>query len=254
MSIDWFTVGAQALNLLVLLWLMKRFLYKPVLKAIDEREKRIAAELASAAADKTAAQEEKAAYDKKNADIHRESAALLKNAQEEVQSVKLQLLKEAKKDADAFREKRQKVLMVEEAALRTALGKKIQDESLALARKILTDLAGASLEEQMIRAFVQRLHDMEQQQKEDLVSALKKESDTLTLHTAFAVPTKLGTDTEKAIREIFGPQVTVVFKSSPEVISGIEVTVQGQKIAWSVDDYLSSMADEFEKILKEQVQ
>jgi F-type H+-transporting ATPase subunit b len=48
MLIDWFTVGAQALNFLVLVWLMKRFLYKPILDAIDEREKRIAAELANA--------------------------------------------------------------------------------------------------------------------------------------------------------------------------------------------------------------
>ena len=48
MLIDWFTVGAQALNFLILVWLMKRFLYKPILHAIDEREKRIATELANA--------------------------------------------------------------------------------------------------------------------------------------------------------------------------------------------------------------
>ena len=38
MLIDWFTVGAQVLNFLILVWLMKRFLYKPVLDAIDARE------------------------------------------------------------------------------------------------------------------------------------------------------------------------------------------------------------------------
>ena len=49
MLIDWFTVGAQVLNFLILVWLLKRFLYKPILNAIDAREKRIAAELADAA-------------------------------------------------------------------------------------------------------------------------------------------------------------------------------------------------------------
>ncbi len=53
MLIDWFTVGAQLLNFLILVWLMKRFLYKPVLDAIDAREKLIATELADAAAKKT---------------------------------------------------------------------------------------------------------------------------------------------------------------------------------------------------------
>jgi len=52
MLIDWFTVGAQALNFIILVWLLKRFLYKPILGAVDAREKRIAAELADAAARK----------------------------------------------------------------------------------------------------------------------------------------------------------------------------------------------------------
>ena len=48
MLADWFTIVAQALNFLILVWLMKRYLYKPILHAIDEREKRVAAELADA--------------------------------------------------------------------------------------------------------------------------------------------------------------------------------------------------------------
>ena len=48
MLIDWFTVGAQVVNFVILVWLMKHFLYKPILSAIDAREKRIASELAAA--------------------------------------------------------------------------------------------------------------------------------------------------------------------------------------------------------------
>ena len=47
MLINWFTVCAQAINFLILVWLLKRFLYKPILHAIDEREKGIAAQLAT---------------------------------------------------------------------------------------------------------------------------------------------------------------------------------------------------------------
>ena len=51
MLIDWFTVGAQAVNFLILVWLLRRFLYQPILRAIDTREQRIAAELAGADGD-----------------------------------------------------------------------------------------------------------------------------------------------------------------------------------------------------------
>jgi F0F1-type ATP synthase membrane subunit b/b' len=52
MLIDWFTVGAEAINFLILMWLLKRFLYKPILDAIESREQKIAAELADAATKK----------------------------------------------------------------------------------------------------------------------------------------------------------------------------------------------------------
>lgn len=59
MLIDWFTVGAQVFNFLVLVWLMKRYLYQPILHAIDTREARIAAELSDADAKKADAQKER---------------------------------------------------------------------------------------------------------------------------------------------------------------------------------------------------
>ena len=59
MLIDWFTIGAQALNFIVLVWLLKRYLYKPILDAIDAREQRIATELADAAAKKAEAKKER---------------------------------------------------------------------------------------------------------------------------------------------------------------------------------------------------
>ncbi len=60
MLIDWFTVAAQVINFLVLVWLLKRFLYQPIIDAIDAREKRIAAELADADAKKAEARQERA--------------------------------------------------------------------------------------------------------------------------------------------------------------------------------------------------
>ncbi len=57
MLIDWFTVVAQIVNFLILVWLLKRFLYKPILDALDAREKKIAKELADADLKKTEATE-----------------------------------------------------------------------------------------------------------------------------------------------------------------------------------------------------
>ena len=66
MLVDWFTVGAQLLNFILLVWLMKRFLYQPVLDAIAAREQKIAAQLADAAATKTEAHQQQEEFQAKN--------------------------------------------------------------------------------------------------------------------------------------------------------------------------------------------
>ena len=106
MLIDWFTVGAQALNFLILVWLMKRFLYKPILHAIDAREKRIAAELADADAKKAEAQKERDEFQHKNEEFDQQRAALLSKATDEAKAERQRLLDEARKAADVLSAKR----------------------------------------------------------------------------------------------------------------------------------------------------
>ena len=110
MLIDWFTVGAQALNFLILVWLMKRFLYKPILHAIDEREKRIAAELANADVKKAEAEKERDDFQHKNAEFDQQRAALMTKATTDAQAENQRLIDEARKAAVALSTKEQAAL------------------------------------------------------------------------------------------------------------------------------------------------
>src|SRR5271165_4865540 len=110
MLIDWFTVGAQVLNFLILVWLLKHFLYKPILNAVDAREKRIAAELADADAKKTEAQKERDEFQHKNEVFDQQRAALLSKATEEATAERQRLLDDARKAADALSVKRAEAL------------------------------------------------------------------------------------------------------------------------------------------------
>src|ERR1700689_1193164 len=111
MLIDWFTIGAQALNFLILVWLLKRFLYKPILNAIDAREKLIAKELADADAKKAEAQKEHEEVQKKNEVFDQHRAALFTKATDEAKAERQRLLDEARKSADILSAKRQKALI-----------------------------------------------------------------------------------------------------------------------------------------------
>ena len=110
MLIDWFTVGAQALNFLILVWLMKRFLYKPILDAIDAREKRIAAAIADADQKKAEATKEREEFQRKNEEFDQQRAALVTQATEEANAERQRLLDDARQAADALSAKRMEML------------------------------------------------------------------------------------------------------------------------------------------------
>ena len=154
MPIDWFTVIAQAVNFLILVWLLKRFLYKPILHAIDEREKGIATQLAAAEAKKAEAQKERDDFLHKDEAFDHERAALLKKATDVAATERQRLLDEARKDSDTLRVKRQEALRNEQRNLSQEIIRWTQKQVFAIARKTLADLATTSIEERMGEVFV----------------------------------------------------------------------------------------------------
>jgi F-type H+-transporting ATPase subunit b len=136
MLIDWFTIAAQVLNFLILVWLMKRFLYKPILDAIDAREERIAAKIADADAKKADAEKAHETFQEKNVEIDRRRDAILHQAEEEAQAERRRLIDEARQAADALRAQRQAALEREQQHLNDEITRRTKKEVFAIARNL----------------------------------------------------------------------------------------------------------------------
>jgi F-type H+-transporting ATPase subunit b len=251
MLIDWFTIVAQAINFLILAWLMKRFLYKPILDAIDAREKRIAAELADAATKKAEAQKDRDEFQHKNEEFDQQRAALLSKATDEAQAERQRLLDEARNAAASLSSKRQESLRNEEQNLHQAICRRTQQEVFAIVRKTLTDLAGTSLEERLGEVFNRRLRGLDGPAKAGLAEALKTAAEPALVRSVFDLPTEQRAAIQNALNETFSAEIHVRFETAPDLISGIELTTNGQKVAWSIADYLASLEKGVVELLKE---
>ena len=259
MLIDWFTVGAQALNFLILVWLLKRFLYQPILQAIDGREQRIATELADADTKKAEAQKDRDDFQHKNEVFDQQRASLLSKATDEVKAERLRLLAEARQAADALSAKRQGTLRNDAHNLNQAISRQIQQEVFAITRKALMDLATTSLEERLAGVFIRRLREIDGQAKECLAEALKTASSPALMRSAFDLPVEQRTAIQQTLNETFptdpstshGTGIPVRFETAPELVCGIELTTNGQKVAWSIADYLASLEKGVGELLKD---
>ena len=250
MLIDWFTVGAQALNFLILVWLMKRFLYKPILNAIATREKLIAAELADAAAKKAEAQKDRDDFQHKNEEFEKQRGVLMTKATDDAKAERQRLLDEARKAADALGAKREEALQRDARNLNQAIARRTQEEVFAISRKALADLATTSLEERMGEVFTRRLRELDGKAKDTLGAALRTAPGPAVVSSAFGLPPEERAKIQNAINETFSADVTLRFETAPELVSGIELSANGQKVGWSIADYLGSLKDGVGELLK----
>jgi len=252
MLIDWFTVGAQALNFLILVWLMKHFLYQPILNAIDVREKNIADELADAATKKAEATKDRDEFQKKSDAFDEERAALLQKAIDAASAERERLLDEARKSADELSAKRQEKLQSDAASLQQTLARRTQQEVFSIARKTLTDLASTGLEERMVAVFTRRLGEVKDDVRTTLGSAIKNATDPTLVRSAFELSAEERAKVQNAVNVAFSVDARLRFETVPDLVSGIELTANGQKIGWSIADYLKSLEKGVGELLKQQ--
>jgi F-type H+-transporting ATPase subunit b len=241
MLIDWFTVIAQVINFLVLVWLLKRFLYKPVLKAIAQREKGIADQVRDAAGKEAEAQKAKDEYRLLNEQFNREKEALLVAAVSEAAAERMRLLEEGRKESDQLRARLADNMEKDQNRLKGEFARRAGMEVFDITRKLLTDLADTTLETEMVRVFIRRLQELTEEQTRLWQSALHATTDAGLVRTAFDLSPADRQALEKAWNKKFAADRPLAFEQRPDLVSGIELAVDGYKLSWSISDYLASM-------------
>jgi len=156
MLIDWFTVVAQAINFLVLVWLLKRFLYKPIVTAMDAREQKIASQLRDAERQKAEAESEAAKLRAAQEEFEQQKQILLGQAKTEAEALRQRLTDEVRQDIEDMRERWQEALKEEQGAFRAQVANGIRREVFSIARNVLADLAGVDVEAQIAAVLGRR--------------------------------------------------------------------------------------------------
>ena len=253
MLIDWFTVGAQAVNFIILVWLLKRFLYKPILNAIDAREKRIATELAAADAREAQTRKSQAEFDDKNRKFDQDRNALMTKATLEINAQHDRLLDDARKAADALLSEQRTAARDDAAALMDQMMRMAAAEVFDVARRALGDLASMTLEERLGEIFTRRLREMKPDAKRLLDVELKAPHSAAVVRSRFSLATEERATIQNALNETFAANIRLAFETAPDSVCGIELTVGGQKLSWSIAGYLGALEEKAQALINTQI-
>ncbi len=214
MLIDWFTVCAQVINFLILVWLLRRYLYKPVLAAIDAREQKIAAKIRDAEAQETKAKAAGEELRKRNEAFDQERDGLMRKATDAAAAERQRLIASARQDSDLLRARLAQALGAERAELGRQLSVRTQAEVFALTRKALSELAGTGLEDRMVEVVIERLRALPQSQE------MAAAAQVAVVRSADDASPGRRTKLEASIREHLGATAVVRFETAPELYVG----------------------------------
>ncbi|MSU91757.1 F0F1 ATP synthase subunit B [Rhodobacteraceae bacterium 2CG4] len=235
MSIDWITVAAQIVNFLVLVWLLRRFLYRPILDGIDAREKEIADRMAEAAGIAAAARAAEADHLAEIAALRADRAGTLEEARRSAEAERDALLDEAQNRLSKEETEREARRAEEAHAYSAELRRAGANALLSLTRKALWDLADETLEQRIAAHAVTQLGAV----AKDLHSAAGDSRQAVAL-SRDPLPDDVRASLGAALADI-DPGVTVRFVTDPSLAPGLTLRMGGAQVAWTVDSYLDGL-------------
>ena len=251
MEINWFTVIAQIINFLILVWLLKRFLYKPVLNAIDEREKKITAQLSDAEAKKASAQKERDEFEQKNQSFDKECASKMTQAHEAANTEKQRLFEEIRNESNVLRSKYEESLQQQKKDMTEVIKRKTKNEVFAITGKALSDLADENLEDQIVKVFIKKMQDLKDEDRSAFKMAFNNNEQKIIIKSTFGLTSSSKAELGKVIEKLIGQASNVQYQVDSELISGIEINSESYSLSWNIEAYLNSLKENLAEKEKE---
>jgi F-type H+-transporting ATPase subunit b len=249
MQIDWLTLAAQIVNFLVLVWLLQRFLYRPITRVMERRERRIRERLDEAARTKSEAEDERRAYREKIAELEQQRDRMLTEAREAAEKERKSLEAKAREAIESRKQRWLHELETQRHTFLRDVRRRSTEQFYALARRALGDLAGAGLEEQLALRFLKELEILDKDAREKMTKGCAEAGGRIELRSRFAFSPSVKGQVMEAVHGLFGNDARVEYRTTEDIACGMELKAGSQRIAWSLDSYL----DDFEKAVGDQV-
>lgn len=222
MRFDGWTLALQTVNFAILVWLLRRFLYQPVLRAIDARRTELEAQRAEAARIEAEAKNHLAAVEAARAGIAVERMAVLKSATAQAEEAAAARRAQAQHEAAMLLDDARKTLAAEREQVLTEAHRAALNLGIEIARRVLAEMPVALRAEAWLTQIEQFLAGLTPARREELQRGANGSS-TLRVLTAVALPEAVATEWRVRLHRALSPNLAMVFETDPALVAGVEL-------------------------------
>ncbi|MBD3246160.1 MAG: hypothetical protein GF333_04025 [Candidatus Omnitrophica bacterium] len=249
---DWFTFAVEIINFLILLFLLKHFLFGRILGAMDERRKKIQTKWDDADRARSDAQEEKERLREQRELLEQKKSEIMRRAEEEAREKKERLVEESRAEVRRRQEGWERALAEGKRAFLDDLRRRLSEEVFAVCAKVLDDLGNERIETRIAEKFLVSLKEMNDDAREEFAEKVRN-AGRVKIYSRFALPAEF----KKKIGEEIASRGNkkdseISFDVSAENAYGVVLTCEGYQLDWTLKGYLDSLEGELETQLARQ--
>lgn len=243
MQIDVFTLIAQIINFVILVVLLKYFLYNRIVKVMDERKEKIILQLKDAEQKKKEVEQEAESYQKKLRELDDKREEMLSKMREDVEFQRKEALKKVNNEVKEVQAKWYGEIQREKQSFMSELSQRAGKEVCSIARHVLTDLANADLGQQIIDVFIKRIQKLDERERDTLKKSVQESKYEIDINSAFEIPREMRQKMIHEIQKQIASNIRARFVTSSHLICGIELKANERKISWNLENYLRDLED-----------
>lgn len=252
MQIDLFTFIAQIANFVILILLLYHFLFKKIIRAIDEREETIRNEFTEAEAAKQTAEQDKKDYERQLRNFEEQKEKWQKEAQAEIYQGKKELLEEAKRSIEQRKKDWESKLEREKELFLTTFKEAVAHEVYNTADALVQDLATADVDRMLFTRFLTILRTLPEEQKQEFQSAyVERNKDSFQISSSFPLLDEEKKQLEELLSEILATSPAIVYEEERKDFWGIELKFGSFRFSFSSTHYLEKLEETYKKVLTE---
>lgn len=234
MGFDWSTFALEIVNFLILVWLLKRFLYKPVLDMVERRRASVEKTLADAEQARDEARRLQAGYQEREAQWQQELAQRRQGLDEQLEAEREKRMQALSRELDSERGRRQAREVRERAAHEQVLEAQAAVQAARFAARLLERLASPHLQQTILDMLLEDLGSLPDARVQELREAAKA-SDAIRVVSAMALPDQDRQRLRDALARYLPQLPPLDYTQEPGLIAGLRIGIG----AWELEASLA---------------
>jgi len=243
MELSWSTFLLEMINFLVLVWILKHFLYQPVLKVIARRRGEIDEQLDESRRLEAEAEQLKSDYENRLEDWEKERQRLRDELMKELETQRAQQLEALKAELSDEREKARVAESRRQADAARETEQQALQQAAQFAARLLGQAAGPELEARLTDIMLDELERISDKRADAIGKQWGNPPTAIRVESAFSLGEERQRQLETQLKALLDLDLPVNFEQNPELLAGLQVTVGAWVMQVNLRDELKGFAE-----------